>query len=187
MSEITTGALYQEWVDINSKLLTQINKQDEIISKQQALIDRLDQPIDTQLTGSIVEEFYESSLTIEPGQSINIIDFKDFRESDFKDFNIFFGLQMGANQDISVEIYWTREKHFRSSSNIYAEYFYSNEYQDFYRLVSSKATPQGVRGITLPKGNPVLQNMKGFLTVMIRNRSDTQTARLNAFKLITRY
>ncbi len=54
MAQITTGQLYQEWKDINTKLLTQIDKQNEIITKQQALIDRFDQPISTQVTGSNV-------------------------------------------------------------------------------------------------------------------------------------
>lgn len=56
MAKITTGELFAEWQAINSKLLTQIDKQDEIITKQQGIIDRLGEPIDTRLTESVVEE-----------------------------------------------------------------------------------------------------------------------------------
>lgn len=56
MAKIETGQLYQEWIDINNKLRSQLEKQDEIITKQQNMIDRLNEPIDTRLTGSNVED-----------------------------------------------------------------------------------------------------------------------------------
>lgn len=58
MSIITTGQLFSEWQQMNQKLQAQIEKQNEIITKQQEMLERLDEPIPTQLTGSIVEEDY---------------------------------------------------------------------------------------------------------------------------------
>lgn len=71
MAKITTGELYQEWKDINTKLLTQIDNQNEIIEKQQDLLDRFNEPLDTQVTGSNVK-YKKETLNfsdVEPGKS----------------------------------------------------------------------------------------------------------------------
>lgn len=72
MSQITTGQLFAEWQQMNQKLLTQIEKQDEIIAKQQALIDRFNSPIDTQLTGSIVELDVVELGTVSAGATVDV-------------------------------------------------------------------------------------------------------------------
>lgn len=95
MSKITTGELYQEWQDINSKLLTQIEKQDEIITNQQGIIDRLNGPIDTQLIGSNMEYYVKtendmpSANEVELGAFCMVIDSGEIYQSDGTDWVVF--------------------------------------------------------------------------------------------------
>src|SRR5699024_10986866 len=69
--------------------------------KQTEILDRLDKPIDTQVTGSIVELFKSDPIEVDANSVVNLITITKMKKK-----NVFASVRAGQSHSFLVDVDW---------------------------------------------------------------------------------